>query len=642
MKKLKKLLSIVLAVAMVMSLAVSVTADDTYSIVISNPEKGETYSAYKIFDVTTDGTNYSYTINSKTNPFYEAINTAVGNSGSLENYLKLTVSASDSSVYVVEFIGAGDGSDNDAFTAALAAVIKGVIDNSQVTTTPAASGNADNNTSFTLDVTDSGAGYYYVDTTVGSVVALTTTDPTATINEKWNSPSVEKGVYNDAPADDPTVTGTTGSYDTTGGETGGTTGDSDAAIGDTVYYQTTISGIYGVSNLVLHDTMDEGLDFNDSSIVATVYVKFTATSGLSADDNTYTYDSSTNTFTQVTNGTSLTEGSNYYTKTTLTSGTGGDYTVTSPGYYYAGLGSNLQYSNDTFYTYNSSTKEYSLVSTSLDNDTEYYVKDTFDISFNITNVTVTDGSYLVVEYTATVNSSAVIYAGTATQSNNNETYVSYGSASTTEVDKTQTYVYPMYIYKYYNDSGTATALSGAVFTIKNADGKYAVFTYDDSSGVYTLGAEISGVMTYWVDSLDTNSGTTYYTLTTTDSGILKIAGLDADTTYTIHEESAPSGYNALFEDLSCYIVGSDDASKTQGDVYYWGVSTSSKDDAKSNSTAIGTITKASTAVPIENKSGTEMPETGGIGVTIFYVVGGILVLAAAGVIVISKKRRTEK
>ena len=40
---------------------------------------------------------------------------------------------------------------------------------------------------------------------------------------------------------------------------------------------------------------------------------------------------------------------------------------------------------------------------------------------------------------------------------------------------------------------------------------------------------------------------------------------------------------------------------------------------------------------IENKSGATLPETGGIGTTLFYVIGGLLVVGA-GVLLVTKKR----
>ena len=44
--------------------------------------------------------------------------------------------------------------------------------------------------------------------------------------------------------------------------------------------------------------------------------------------------------------------------------------------------------------------------------------------------------------------------------------------------------------------------------------------------------------------------------------------------------------------------------------------------------------------PFTNTKGTELPSTGGIGTTIFYTLGGILILGA-GVLLVSRKRMTE-
>lgn len=46
------------------------------------------------------------------------------------------------------------------------------------------------------------------------------------------------------------------------------------------------------------------------------------------------------------------------------------------------------------------------------------------------------------------------------------------------------------------------------------------------------------------------------------------------------------------------------------------------------------------AMDIPNGTGTELPSTGGIGTTIFYVVGGAMVIGA-GVLLIVKKRMAE-
>lgn len=57
MKHVKKLASILLALIMVLGLAITAFAAQTYSITIDNALEGETYTAYKIFDLTYSGTN---------------------------------------------------------------------------------------------------------------------------------------------------------------------------------------------------------------------------------------------------------------------------------------------------------------------------------------------------------------------------------------------------------------------------------------------------------------------------------------------------------------------------------------------------------------------------------------------------------
>ena len=51
----------------------------------------------------------------------------------------------------------------------------------------------------------------------------------------------------------------------------------------------------------------------------------------------------------------------------------------------------------------------------------------------------------------------------------------------------------------------------------------------------------------------------------------------------------------------------------------------------------GDVAAGTVNVVVENNSGAALPETGGIGTTIFYVVGAILVIGA-GVILISRRR----
>lgn len=143
----------------------------------------------------------------------------------------------------------------------------------------------------------------------------------------------------------------------------------------------------------------------------------------------------------------------------------------------------------------------------------------------------------------------------------------------------------------------------------------------------TVGAE-NGV---WVSDADKN---------------IEIRGLDAGT-YYIEELDAPSGYNALKEDIK-FNISPTIMSERQNWIYSPNKSTAK--DALTN-LSIGYASVSDTefvdagataetgygTVKIVNKKGSELPSTGGIGTKIFYLGGGCMV-AIAGIFLITKKR----
>ncbi len=598
MKKLNKLLAIILAVAMIMSLAVTAgaTAGSGYTITITNAVVGQTYSAYKIFDVVVSGTvgsgteSYSYTILDNS-PFYTLFYSYSNlDSTATTQYFKFTedttYTGSGEKKYVVEA-----GTDFDAV--AIAALIKAAIDAdpSQSTYTYVASDTAvaanvgDTTAELVLDLTGTGGGdgYYFVNTSLGSLSMLTNAAKTASIQEKNDVPSVDKEVSEVS----------TGDWEDDN--------KSDAAIGDTVYYQTTINDLKGLTALTLHDTMDAGLAL-DTTAGITVTLYYTPDGG--SEQNV-----------------------------TLTST---DYAITYNQYHEADVTSGFE-DGVTYYTVvsGSNPTEYEVTSDSTPvQSTTYYTYCTFDINFadlltssntNYANSQL-DSAYIVVTYQATVTSDAVIYDGTESSSNDNSTYISYNNDLTSTRQKTQTYVYSVNLYKYTGDLNNApTVLPGARFYLYNADGQYAVFAYDDVEETYTIVSWEDGDPADYVAT-----GTESPSLISGTDGLISVEGLDADVLYHLYEYEAPSGYNLLSAYVYFYIASEDDATasgKTQGLAYT---------DATMETAAAKSIGSL-TAIPVENNSGTEMPETGGIGTTIFYVVGGILVVGAI-VLLITKKR----
>lgn len=106
-------------------------------------------------------------------------------------------------------------------------------------------------------------------------------------------------------------------------------------------------------------------------------------------------------------------------------------------------------------------------------------------------------------------------------------------------------------------------------------------------------------------------------------------GLD-DGDYKIVETKTPSGYNTI--DPIEFTITAEHEDKA--------------DDPKLTSLSggklsTGDVTTGAISATIVNKSGSTLPETGGIGTTVFYVIGGML-MAAAAVLLITKKRMNNK
>ena len=151
----------------------------------------------------------------------------------------------------------------------------------------------------------------------------------------------------------------------------------------------------------------------------------------------------------------------------------------------------------------------------------------------------------------------------------------------------------------------------------------------------------------------TNKVTTTTASADGEKGVITIKGL-AQGTYSIKETQAPAGYNLLTEPITIEAkksgVGVTTKTKTtifldaQGNVTST-VTNMTKEyitdqDSFNNASATGDEEKSVPVYqfdPVVNRQGTELPSTGGIGTTIFYVIGAILVIGA-GVVLITKRR----
>lgn len=232
--------------------------------------------------------------------------------------------------------------------------------------------------------------------------------------------------------------------------------------------------------------------------------------------------------------------------------------------------------------------------------------------------------YIIVEYTATLNQNAVV----GLDGNPNVVYLEYsnkpdqsGSGDTdntgkTPEDKVIVFTYELDTTKVDGQDNTKK-LKGAEFKLHNADNKWAIVGSDSK-------------VTEWADAEEVGS-----TLTSDENGLFKVIGLD-DGTYYLKETKAPTGYNLLSSEITVVIT----ATTTNGQT--WTDGTASSALTNLSVTADGTAGTGDTStgiagITVANNKGNTLPETGGIGTTIFYVIGTVLVLGAA-VLLVAKKR----
>lgn len=488
-KAMKKLMAALLAVAMVCAMAIpafaagGAGAPRTGSITINGAIAGQTYNIYRILDLEANEgfTAYKYTIN----PEWEA--------------------------FVAEY--------DDVFTVKNGIVTSTVTDAATIQTLANDAGKYVNIESLKPDGTATAAdptvsnlplGYYLVVPEPGvvenSLCSLGTTNPNVTINEKNGKPTITKQVEHAA---------------------GSPASANDATVGDTVKFVVTIDAIDGKpENYVMHDKMDEGLTFNDSSV------------------------------TVKRGETILKKGTDYELNTSPADG------------------------------------------------------DTFDIKFNHVNT----NDVFTVTYSAALNEKAKV----GTDGNKNETVLTYGDSGRVTAESTKTYTWSFNIFKYFMDGTKAKALEGAQFILYRKAN-----TNSESENEYAV-MDANGKIKSW-----TTGESNATVLTSPASGNLTMSGL-ANGTYYLKEKEAPQGYNSLENPIEIMITA--ESWTTLG-------TPSAKIEYKTSTAEGATFVEAAdgTTVKVENKTGTTLPSTGGIGTTIFYVVGGGLMVAAA-ILLITKKR----
>ena len=265
-KTFKKLFAALLAAALVLAMAVpafAVTNATKGSITISNTVKDETYTIYRMFKLDSynaESNTYSYTVESAWEGFFKT--------GAGGNYITL-----DGQNHPTWNAAKSQDSDKADF-AKLA--LKWATENK-------VSAAAESQTSTGSDVIFShlDLGYYLVDSSLGALCGLNTTNPDVTITEKNGQPTIEKQVKN--------------------GDTWGTTND--AKIGDTVEYKVEIKVADGAQKYTVTDTMSKGLTFNSGSLKVTANGAQTTNYTLTPTENGFTLELPESYVSNLTKGT---------------------------------------------------------------------------------------------------------------------------------------------------------------------------------------------------------------------------------------------------------------------------------------------------------------------------------------------------
>lgn len=264
-----------------------------------------------------------------------------------------------------------------------------------------------------------------------------------------------------------------------------------------------------------------------------------------------------------------------------------------------------------------------------------------DVSFRLSFDDIEDnkqdfviGKFIIVTYSATIANSAEIGLDgnpntvTLQYSNNPNDLTSYGESEDTVV----VFTYELDGSK-IDGANPDTKLAGAQFVLLNSDGsEVASF---DTNGKFA-GWKQKPEDSNWSGLEDDN---TKVILISKEDGTFGISGID-EGTYKLREIAAPEGYNKLDGDKVIVITASTDAPVQNYDGTATTVLTALTIRIDQGEAVNGILEDGTVTATVANNKGTTLPETGGVGTTLFITVGGVLVLVA-GVLLIVRYRMKE-
>lgn len=296
----------------------------------------------------------------------------------------------------------------------------------------------------------------------------------------------------------------------------------------------------------------------------------------------------------------------------------------------AGLTSNVHSNDDVTIKVNDEDakkldKIYYTVTVDPKNANKFTV--TVDVLKAIEDGKMAAGDTLYTYYTGILNKNAAVYD---VGKQDNKAYLKYSNNPHDNTTTNKTPVKVVYDWTFKMEINKIDGESNAPLS----DAKF-VLSKNGNCSLGTIGDDGTPSNTKDLISLIENNDGSYtvapagYTdpvVKVMTAGKITIKGLDDATEYYLYETKAPAGYNRLTDAVKFKITA------TYNDT----------GDSYTNVTAaVNDVDQSSVSVQVANNKGSTLPSTGGIGTTLFYVIGGVL-MAVAAVLLVTKKRMNSK
>ena len=282
----------------------------------------------------------------------------------------------------------------------------------------------------------------------------------------------------------------------------------------------------------------------------------------------------------------------------------------SEGITYDGLDSVVIESNGTPYDITNDSSKYDIDISNLKSQNSFVVK-IHDVKNCVANLN--DGATITVTYTAHLNDKAYVNIAGGSTSNINKVYLTYSNnpkdessiGKTPESTPVYVYTYQLNNTKYHDDDNPNNVLAGAGFRLYSDEA-----CHDEDE----IKLKMNDDDTYSRDFSTEGKGVE---MISGQDGQFNVKGLDAGT-YYLKETKTPDGYSA------CKVIPV----------------TIKADHSRNDQVNLEGSNLTNDIVNIK-AGGITLPSTGGIGTTLFYVVGGGLMVAAI-VLLVTKKRMENK